>query len=439
MMRFSFRSIAWMFVCAVSVYLLLANLDYVGYWHDEAPSVVIGKNLLEQGDIVGWDGRNLVGGTDGRTLNSDLRDTFPPLMYLLNAIGFWLFGYNEIGARGVHAFLGILALGGLFLLLRDFLRSEPRLLFFCFLFSAFSAQLLLYFRQSRYYAASILLLILSFYLYRRFWHSKQLRYWLAMSAVGVLGFFSHYTIGAASVLAVASWHLLFHYRDTTKREWLLLGISVLLVTIVGLSYLYWIEFFDRGGELGSFGGLIYEEYQDGIVSLLLLKLYIYARDMFRVDWISWPVALWFCYGLYRYYFRRHDEAGGQWFRQSTPLIIFGLLFAFYSTLLSVQPIWKNHFADFRYYVGALPFLLVMKGLLVEWLWVRSRLLSIAALLVLLLSNTATYPFTMPWRYTEVAPHRTTILGMHFFQFINEIHRPYPGPGHPCCAVSARAC
>ena len=159
--------------CAVTVYLLLANLDYVGYWHDEAPTAVIGKNLLEQGDIVGWDGRNLVGGTHGRTLNADLRDTFPPLMYLLNAIGFWLFGYNEIGARGVHAFLGILALGFLFLLLRDFMRDSPRLLFFCFLFSAFSAQLLLFFRQSRYYAASILLLIASFYLYRRFWHSKQ--------------------------------------------------------------------------------------------------------------------------------------------------------------------------------------------------------------------------------------------------------------------------
>ncbi len=27
----------------------------------------IGKNLLERGDIVGWDGRNLVGGTNGWT------------------------------------------------------------------------------------------------------------------------------------------------------------------------------------------------------------------------------------------------------------------------------------------------------------------------------------------------------------------------------------
>ena len=430
MIRLSFRTVAWVFVCTASVYLLLANLDYVGYWHDEGHTVFIGKNLLEQGDILGWDGRNLVGGTDARTLNADLRDTFPPLMYLLNAIGFWLFGYNEIGARGIHAFLGVLSLGFFFLLLRDFLRDSPDWLFFCFLFSAFSVQLFLYFRQSRYYAASVFLLILSFYLYRRFWHSKKLRYWVAMSVVGILGFFSHYTIGVAAMLAVASWHVLFHHRDTTERDWLLFTISIVLVAIVGFSYFYWIGFFERGEGYDSFNGLVYEAYagEGGSLYLLWRKFYIYIRDMFRVDWISWPIFLWFCYKLYCYYYRRRDEAGTREFRQSIPLIVFGLLFVFYSTLLSVQPVWKHHYADFRYYIGALPFLLVMKGLFVQWLWVRARALSVAALLVLLLSNVATYPFTLPWQFSDVVPSRPTILGMHLFQYINEISQPYPNPG-----------
>ena len=45
-------------VFLVAAYLCLVNLNYVALWHDEAPVAFLGHNLLEQGDIVGWDGRN---------------------------------------------------------------------------------------------------------------------------------------------------------------------------------------------------------------------------------------------------------------------------------------------------------------------------------------------------------------------------------------------
>ena len=125
-------------VFAVSAYLCVVNLDYAALWHDEAPAALIGKNLLQQGDIVGCDGRNLVGGRNGRTLNDDLRDVLPPLMYVLNAAGLALFGVNEVGARVMHAFIGILALGSFFLLLRHRLADHPRLILFAFLFAAWS-------------------------------------------------------------------------------------------------------------------------------------------------------------------------------------------------------------------------------------------------------------------------------------------------------------
>ena len=48
-------------VLAVAAYLSLVNLDYAALWHDEAPAALIGRNLLQRGDISGWDGRNLVG------------------------------------------------------------------------------------------------------------------------------------------------------------------------------------------------------------------------------------------------------------------------------------------------------------------------------------------------------------------------------------------
>ena len=74
-------------VLPVAAYLCLVNLDYAALWHDEAPAALIGRNLLQRGDITGWDGRNLVGGTNGRTLNAELRDVLPPLTYVLNAAG----------------------------------------------------------------------------------------------------------------------------------------------------------------------------------------------------------------------------------------------------------------------------------------------------------------------------------------------------------------
>ena len=95
-LRASPYTVASIGVLLVATYLCLVNLDYAALWHDEAPAAFFGKTLLQQGDIVGWDGRNLVGGTNGRTLNDELRDVLPPLMYVLNAAGFAVFGINIV-------------------------------------------------------------------------------------------------------------------------------------------------------------------------------------------------------------------------------------------------------------------------------------------------------------------------------------------------------
>ncbi|MBF2735077.1 MAG: hypothetical protein ISN26_03170, partial [Betaproteobacteria bacterium AqS2] len=57
-----------------AAYLSLVNLDRVGYWSDEAINRNIGATLLATGDLSGWDGRNLTGGANGRSLNAELRD-----------------------------------------------------------------------------------------------------------------------------------------------------------------------------------------------------------------------------------------------------------------------------------------------------------------------------------------------------------------------------
>ena len=435
-------------VLLVAAYLCLVNLDYAALWHDEAPAAFFGKTLLQQGSITGWDGRNLVGGINGRTLNEELRDVLPPLMYVLNAVGFAIFGVNEMGARIVHAILGIAALGVFYLLLRQHLPKHPRLRFFIFVFVAGSAQLLLYFRQSRYFSVMVLALILLFYLYERYWQSRYPAYLPVIALVAALSFFNHYAGGAATMLSLAAYHLLFRARTTTRREWALFAICGAAVAAVGSSYLYWLGVIggERSGFMG-FAGQNPTSYQGDKSELVIFieRIWIYTRELFTADWISWPVFLWFVgMALIAWQVRRKQAVGasrqvrrrGQRVNDGTSIaqkilgddfplaaagkiILMGALFALFSAMLSVQPIWLNWVADLRYYVGALPLLLTMKGLFVEWAWRRHVIVGALALGVLLFTSVGAAPFNITMHFSG-----QKTLGLHLFEFIREIHRPY---------------
>ena len=432
---------------AVAAYLCLVNPDYAALWHDEAPTALIGRNLLQRGDISGWDGRNLTGGTNGRTLNHHLRDVLPPLMYAVNAGAFALFGVSETAARLMPALFGVLALALLYLLLRQHLPRQPRLILFCLLCAAWSPQLLLYFRQSRYYAGMALGLIAAFYLYERWWHSGRAAALAGLTLVAALAFFNHYAGGAATMLALASWHLLLRRRATTPRQWLALAACGGIVVALGATYLGWVGLIggDRSGFLAYTGITGLEEYR-GTIPPFALRLAIYTRDLFAADWISWPLALWFAALLAlplvgrrrrgnarrRTPPRRRQARGQAPPSPATPrdplpvadtgrIVLMGALFAGFSALLSPQPVWisEQPYTDLRYYMGALPLLLPMKGLFVEWAWRRWKLAGGAALAVLLLTSAGAWPFNIPMLLTG---ERT--LGLHLLQFVREIHRPY---------------
>ena len=449
-------------VLAVAAYLCLVNLDYAALWHDEAPAALIGRNLLQRGDITGWDGRNLVGGTNGRTLNAELRDVLPPLTYVLNAAGMAVFGVNESGARIMPALIGILALGLLYLLLRQHLAQHPRLIFFCLLFAAWSPQLLLYFRQSRYFAFMACGVIAAFYCYERWWRGGRTRDLVALTLVALLAFLNHYNGGAATMLALAAWHLISRSRATTLRQWLALVAGGIVVVAVGTGYLAWLGVVggERSGWM-AFAGFAGFGEDRGTTPLLLLRvlprIVIYTRELFTADWISWPVFLWFT-GMLLLILRRRRRgaapaevaspaAGEQQAGRSAvgaqevsaaprPLaapgdelpvtagariVLMGALFALFSAALSVQPVWMltKPVADLRYYMGALPLLLAMKGLFAEWAWRRSRLAGAAAATVLLLSSAGAWPFNLTNHLTG-----KSTLGLHLLQFVREIHRPY---------------
>ena len=413
-------------VMVAAAYLCLINLGYAALWHDEAPTALIGRNLLEQGDITGWDGRNLVGGTNGRTLNDDLRDVLPPLMYVANAGSFALFGVSETSARIMPALFGIASLVLLYLLLRQHLSDRPRLVFFCLLLAAWSPQLLLYFRQSRYFAFMALALIAAFYLYELWWRNGRVWPLGGLTLVAALAFFNHYAAGAATMLALAAWHVLFRWRDTERRQRVALAACGGFVVVLGAAYLTWIGVI--GGERSGFhaytGVTGLEEY-GGVIPPLVLRLLIYVRELFTADWISWPVFLWFGGVLSLSILSGSRSVASRHAPDDLPvaatgrIVLMGALFALFSAALSPQAVWGFPYADLRYYMGALPLLLPMKGLFVEWLWRRWRVAGGAALAVLLFTSAGAWPFNTRMLLTG---ERT--LGVHLAQFVREIHRPY---------------
>ena len=459
------------FVFVIAAYLSLANLDYAGLWHDEGATAAVGKALNLQGDIVGWDGRNLAAGAiDGVELNDDLRHFHPPLSFLLSAAGFAVAGVNEIGARLPHALVGILALIMFYLLLRHTLPMQPRLVFILFTFTALSAQMLMFFRQSRYYAAMVLLFILMFYLYERYWRTKNPLFLVALSLATAAMFFNHYASVAAAGLTLAAYHLLLRTKQTTGREWGMFVAAAVFPLLAGLAYFYFLGFFDGDGGGESSGEVINDTFgvksgetpsdlfkrvqqemtgggdYHGALPYPLLKIYVYFREPFRTDWISWPVFLWFVglWGAWAWKTRQgakdknsreHSKftkfPNALEFRAGSALVLFGGLFVFFSALLSVQALWRHGLADIRYYLGALPFLLVMKGLFVEWLLRRWQTVGIIAFAVLLLTNIATTPLQIQPLFggNKIAPH--------LFLYAAEIHRPYPDPGRAAAVYLLR--
>ena len=430
-------------VLAVAAYLCLVNLDYAALWHDEAPAALIGRNLLQRGDITGWDGRNLVGGTNGRTLNAELRDVLPPLTYVLNAAGMAVFGVNETGARIMPALIGILSLGLLYLLLRQHLAEHPRLIFFCLLFAAWSPQLLLYFRQSRYFAFMACGVIAAFYCYERWWRSGRTRDLVALTLAALLAFLNHYNAGAATMLALAAWHLICRGRVTTLRQWLALAAGGAVVVALGAAYLAWVGVIggERSGWTGFTGTTGIVEYR-GAIPVFLPRIAIYTRELFTADWVSWPVLLWFLAMLLLPLLRRRrglaaagdaqraagrerssrGALGGELaLAAAGRVVLMGALFALFAAALSVQPVWMltNPGADLRYYMGALPLLLALKGLFAEWAWRRWKPAGAAVAAVLLCSSAGAWPFNLSNFFSG---ERT--LGLHLFQLVREIHRPY---------------
>lgn len=412
----------------VGAYLILINLDYVTLWHDEGTNAIMARSLAQQGALSGWDGRNLFFGIYLRqyAIDDNFNIVYPPWPAVPSALGTLLFGDGELAIRLPHALLGALSLPIFYLLLRLNFPARRRLRLFAFALFALSPIVILYMRQGRYYPDTILFTLLCFYCYQRFWRDGDIRWLIGMSAATLLNFFNHFTAGFTVAAALALWHVSLYWRETTIRQWVLLASAGAFIAAICGGYLIFSGIL--GGDNLEYGK---DTYQTPWLKRHILLAYYYFRDMIRTGWLPlWVAVWWACYIGYRLLTGGKKKKR----KKKSPKIavpddsraIFS--WAFMAALLlvitavvSVQPVHNHQLADMRYLVAALPFILFMCAVFVDWVWDKNKIGGGILFVLLAATNLGGYPYLITFVHQQFGCQSKNFV---LPALVQEIHRPY---------------
>jgi hypothetical protein len=219
----------WPFVLpsVLALALLLTNLGSGYLWEDEGDTAVLASNILKFGVPKAWDGVTFSDSDKGARLNDQLvMVSHPWLQYYLTAASFATFGENNFAARLPFALAGWLTI----LIVYQFaygLTNNKWPGFCAAVLLLGSVQFLLYCRQCRYYALSMLfgsLLLWSFF------RMRSAGTCALFSVVGILLFHSH-PFGIVLVGALALVSLVYPPFAAQRRWFCLAGPAIAVFTL----------------------------------------------------------------------------------------------------------------------------------------------------------------------------------------------------------------
>jgi 4-amino-4-deoxy-L-arabinose transferase-like glycosyltransferase len=359
----------------VAIAAILAGIglgDHL-YWDDEANTALFARNLIEHGELTGWDGVNLAGYRQGAELDENLINVYMPrLQYYVAAAGFLLFGETTVGGRLPFVIAGLLGIVALAFLARNLLGDRlsshlPALLV------AVSPAYLLYIRNCRYYALGALLVIVLLGAFAGTLESRrqQIRdYLLAIAATALLFATNYFN----AVCALAALPLFFALRTHRTRQHLhLLGAIYATGALAGA----WVYL-----AMSPFGSEVLREDTAPAVERFFTLLWWNLRDLGTFEFF--PVLL--TPVLFAPFY-------SQRLRGTRPLALKGLALAGMMTVMVVvtvwftpQPVSGSVIADMRYLVPLIPLGAIVSAVALVILWRLWRLLAVAAAAVLIFSN-----------------------------------------------------
>ena len=393
---------------ALTAYLALNNLNYVGFWDDEAASAILSKNFLEFGHPTAWDGRNLWGFRDGRALDENNIVRYPRMIFYLGAAAFSLFGAHDWAGRLATALIGLAA----FLLLASILKMEfpsrPRVRLAALALFGLSPVYLLHIRQFQYYSMSLTCALGMFWAWRRYVEKRE--WWTPLVLLGfaLAAFHANFLLGATFVAALAVYHCVFYFRAFRPADWMAFA-ALGLIWLAACGGYFYAEGYHEG-----YGQLNYRvPWWQRKPWLFLLHI----RELNSEDYITWPFGLWLVWAAGRaarakFLLPREkrtrkvekEMAAAAENHTALRLTAFCFILLCFVSIGTVQG-WPLGYADSRYLLSSLPFFAAVCACAIDELWKFNRTLAGAVFTVTLATNIMGEPFLnfqprhYEWRFT----------------------------------------
>ena len=435
----------FLFLFLLCAYLSLYNIGNAPYWHDEANLAIGARNLANGLGYSGWDGRILYVSSNGIGVNDNLNMVyFPPWQVIPSALGVLVFGDNETGVRFFHAVLGLLSVIIFWALLRLDFAGRLRLRLLAVALFALSAQTLLFFRQGRYCADAMFFSLALFYCYRLYISPNgDWRHLLAAAVFFLLGFMNHFGIAASMAAAILVWHLLFHARVTTVRQWREVCVVGGVCAAICIGYLHFVV--DVTSER-DYDFSIKAQHQLPYYERIAWLFYFHLRDTVKFGTLPWVVAVWLLAYVAAWWNaklvggrmpaskkqknnKRRGSKNNRYVdfvlgnEQLIRWLVIILLFLFFSSVLTPRGVDNHKIADSRYLVASFPFLALIKAYFVDWVWRQrtwGRVVAPVLLMMLLSSNMLARPFLVQFfSNIETGNKYLTLPAL-----VMEMHRPY---------------
>src|SRR5438105_8758148 len=224
----------WPFVtvAVLGLAMLLTNLGTDYLWADEGDTAVLASSILKFGVPKAWDGVTFTDCDLGARETQQLVMVGTPwVQYYVAAASFLLFGQNTFATRLPFALAGWFTVLLGFRLIRR-LTGDWKAAFGGALLMLCSVQFLLYAREARYYALSMLF---TCWLISIFFRMKSARDSILFAAVAVLLFHSH-PIGTAVLVALAVLTLTYSPLSEQRRWFWLACVPILVFTVPWFYY-----------------------------------------------------------------------------------------------------------------------------------------------------------------------------------------------------------
>ena len=328
---------------AVIAYLGLAGLGFNAFWDDEAQVAFFAKNLVKNGTLSGWDGRNLFAQNNGGILDQYMRSINSQLDYLVCAASFRLFGFGTFAGRFPFVLIGLAYLAVFWLLLREEFGPGSRLPLYALALTGLSYSFFLNARQCRYYSLILLFTVALLLAYRRYLRLKRRRDLAVLGAAAAGLFYSHYLMGGCMLLSLGCVHLLFHRKATTPAMWKAFAVTIGAFCLAILPFVIGRKLWVRPD------APTFAPFLEARSNLLLWNF----RDLDTVAFLPGFAVI----GLAAFYlrYRRSDFFPASKTAQYAALTAFYVVFL---SLFSIQPGkwygWAGGLADIRYLLTVLP-------------------------------------------------------------------------------------